>query len=304
MVREKYDLIVIGSGPGGLSSAIYAARGKLRVLLIERSAPGGKMVFSSKIENWIGDKLVSGTDLSIRMYEHALKEKVIYKQGEVLEIENKSSTKQIVHLKAGAKIESKKIIIATGTIERVPENVKGIHEYKDKGVSYCVICDSSILANEPIAIIGGGNAAVEEGAYVSSVASKVYIFVRDSKFIAEKTLIDNLMKKKNVKVFFNSTVDKISGKNKLEELEATINGKKQIFKVSGLFPYIGQVPSTNFVSKLNITNKQGYIVTDENMETKAKGIFAIGDVRNKKVRQIVTAVSDGAIASKKIIDIL
>ncbi|MGL5617592.1 MAG: NAD(P)/FAD-dependent oxidoreductase [Metamycoplasmataceae bacterium] len=295
-----YDLIVIGSGPAGMNCALYAARANLKVLIVEKGAPGGKITTTFRVENWIGDESISGAKLSLRMLKHTKEVGVEHKYGNVVKIESISEFNKSVILKDNIVLKSKSIVIASGTINRIPEEIKGIREYENKGVSYCVICDGPFNKGKPAAIIGGGNSAIEESIYLSSIASEVNIFVKDDKLIAEKSIIEDVKKIKNIKIYFNSSIKKLIGNPVLEEIIVDINGKEEKMKINALFPYIGFLPANSFASHLDIFNERGFIITNENMETKEKGIYAIGDIRVKNIRQIVTAASDGAIAGKSL----
>ena len=292
-----YDVIIIGGGPGGLTAAMYAARANQKTVFIEKSAPGGKMVKTHLIENWSGDKQVTGPDLSLRMFEHA-REYSEYKYGDVVKLESKGKFKQVVTLASGETLTAKSVIIATGMVEKVP-NIDNIKNLENKGVSYCAICDGPLFKGSEIAVIGGGNSAGEEAIYLASIATKVHIFVRKAKMRADANVIADIAKHKNIIIHYESTVEKINGKDKVEGLTAKVKGENTEFQnVKAVFPYIGQDPVTGFVKDLGITDSSGYIKTDELMETKIQGIYAIGDVRSKTIRQIATAVSDGSIAGK------
>ncbi|MCK5945826.1 MAG: FAD-dependent oxidoreductase [Mycoplasmataceae bacterium] len=304
MKNNIYDVAIIGGGPAGLTASVYASRAELKTIFIEKGAPGGKMVNTSKIENWSGDKLVSGPDLAIRMFEHAKAFNATYKYGDVVNIESKEEELKEITLANGDKIQSRSIVIASGTVERIPEEVDGIHKYENRGISYCAICDGPIYKGEDTAIIGGGNSAIEEGAYLASVAKKVYIFVRGKEMTAEIKLQEDALKKKNIEIVFNSVVKSISGEGKVEKITAVVDGVEKEYNVKAVFPYIGLVPVTSFAKDIKITDKHGYIETNEHMETKVKNIFAVGDVRVKGIRQIATAVADGAIAGKNLANIL
>ena len=296
---NKFDVVVIGGGPAGLTAALYAGRANKKTVFIEKSAPGGKMVTTNLIENWTGDISVNGADLSMRMFEHAKKESS-YKYGDVQSIETINSHEHKVHLASGETLTAESIIIATGTIERVPEDVKGIKEYFGKGVSYCAICDGPIFKNKIVSVIGGGNSAAEESVYLSSIAKEVHIFVRKPEMRADKALVEDLAAKDNVIIHYNSKITEVSGDGVVEKITTLEDGTVKELEVSALFPYIGLDAVTEFVKELGITDENGYIVTNENMETKVEGIFAVGDVRKKMIRQISTAVADGTIAGKLI----
>ena len=196
-----YDVAIIGGGPAGLSAAIYAARANHKTVFIEKGAPGGKMVKTSVIENWSGDESVTGPELSIRMFNHARKY-ADYKYGQVVDIKTYNPFKHEVILKNGQIIEAKAVIIATGTLEKVPEEIENIYKCENKGVSYCAICDGPLFKGLPMAVIGSGESAVEETIYLSSIASQVYLFVRKDKLKADPQQNKEVLSKKNVKVFF------------------------------------------------------------------------------------------------------
>ncbi|UWD34076.1 NAD(P)/FAD-dependent oxidoreductase [Mesomycoplasma molare] len=297
-MEKVYDVVIIGAGPAGLTAAIYASRGNLSVAIIEKGAPGGKMVMQSKIENWPGDKVVMGADLALRMYEHALEYGAEHLYGEVEKVVSISEFEKEVHLKNNKIIKAKSVVVASGMNERKPMDVEGILDFEHRGVSYCAICDGPLFGKNPSIIIGGGNSAVEEGAFLSSIASEVHVFVRDDKFNAEPRLVEELMNKKNVKVHFNSKVLKLMGTNSLEKALVEIDGKEQEIEAASLFPYIGFIPATAFLKDLNILEPNGLLKVDEFKETKEKGIYAIGDVIVKEIRQIATATSDGTIVGK------
>ena len=295
-----YDLIVIGAGPGGLNCSLYAARANMKVLVVEKGAPGGKMTTTFKVDNWIGDETIVGAKLALRMLKHTKEAGVEHKYGNVIKIESKSNFDKEVILDNNTILKSKAVVIATGMINRIPEDVQGIREYENKGVSYCVICDGPFNKGKPAAIIGGGNSAIEEAIYLSSLASEVNIFIKDDKSIAEKVILESANRIPNIKFHYNSNVIKLSGTPNLEEITVKTDGKESEIKINALFPYIGFLPVASFASHLDIFNSQGFIITDENMETQEKGIYAIGDIREKNIRQIITAASDGAIAGKVI----
>ncbi len=298
--KFNYDLIIVGAGPAGMNCGLYAARSNLKVLIIEKGAPGGKMTSTFRIDNWIGDESISGAKLALRMLKHTKDSGVEHKYGDVIKVDSHSELHKTVTLKNNVVITTKVVVIASGMINRIPNEIDGIMKYDNKGVSYCVICDAPFNKGKPAAIIGGGNSAIEEAIYLSSLASEVYIFVRDDKLISDKILSDEVAKIKNIKIYFNSYVVKLLGKTNLESIIVNIKNKETEIKINALFPYIGFIPSSSFISHLDIFDKTGFILTDENMETSEKGIFAIGDIRVKKIRQIITAASDGAIAAKVI----
>ncbi|MGX9340632.1 NAD(P)/FAD-dependent oxidoreductase [Mycoplasma sp. 4044] len=302
-MNNKYDVVIIGGGPAGLTAAVYTTRSSLKTVFIENKVPGGKLPFQSKIENWPGELLIQGAQLATKMFQQAQENGAEFIYGEVVKIENDPNdnfAKKVI-LNDGQVIEAKTIIIATGMQNRIPKEIKGIDYFGGKGVSYCAICDGPNFKNQPIGIIGGGNSAIEEGAYVASFASKVYIFVRDE-IIAEKKLVEELEAKNNVEIIKNSQILEIlpNENDSVGSVVVKIGEEIKTIKLAALFPYIGFIPSTSFLKDLNILAPNGFIITNENMETAVPNIYAAGDVRVKDIRQITTAVSDGTIAAKNI----
>ncbi|CAM9100840.1 NAD(P)/FAD-dependent oxidoreductase [Mycoplasma marinum] len=298
---NKYDVLIIGAGPAGMSAAVYSARSNLKTIMIEKGAPGGKMVTTFKVENYPGFESTSGPDLALKMYNQVIKNGVEHKYGTVSNIESENESKQIVTLSNGTIYEAKKVIIATGMISRVPK-IERIHEMNHKGISYCAICDGPLYKGEVTGVIGGGNAAIEEAAFLSTVSKEVHVFIMDDFFHADAKEVEALKLKKNVVIHMESMIDKLEGENKLEGISYTEKGEKKQLDIKAIFPYIGFIPVADFAKGLNITDKAGFINVNENMETEVKGIYAAGDIIVKKIRQITTATNDGTIAAKDIIN--
>ena len=296
---ELYDVAIIGGGPAGMTASVYTSRSNLKTVFIEKGAPGGKMVYTAKIENWSGYTFIQGADLALKMFEHAQAFGGKYQYGDVSKIED-GDVKTII-MTDGTKLQAKAVIIATGMKDTVPDDIKGIDQYEHKGVSYCATCDGPLYKGQDVAIIGGGNSAIEEASYLSSVAGKVYVFVRN-KMRAEAKVIEELRAKENVEIKLGAKITEIKGDGEVQKIAVNDNGKEYELDCSAIFPYIGAKPNTSFVSEFDIFNENGYIKVDEHMETKVKNIFAAGDVIDKAVRQIGTAVNDGIIAAKKIIE--
>lgn len=297
-MNTEFDVIIIGGGPAALTAAIYASRGNLKTAFIQKGAPGGKLVYQSKIENWPGIKSIIGADLAINMFEHSTAYGAKYIYGEVTKLISHGDFDKEVHTADGKVYKAKAVVIATGMKERVPEDVENIHEFEHRGVSYCVICDGPLYGHNPSAIIGGGNSAVEEGTFLASVASEVHIFVKGEQFNAEPMLIKELLARENVKVYFNTSVLKLEGGEKLEKAIIDHNGEIKEIAIHSLFPFIGQLPSVTFAKDFDIFDSRGFVKVDGSMETAVKNIFAIGDVIVKDIRQISTAVADGSIVGK------
>ena len=299
MKQKTYELIIIGSGPAGLTAAIYAVRAGIKTLIIEKGAPGGKLLNTFQIDNYPGVPFVSGAELAMKMYEQAKDLGVESIVDEVVEIKNYDKDLKTVVLKSGESLSTKGIIIATGLVPR-KLNISNFDKYFGKGISTCVVCDGGFYKNKPIAIIGGGNSACEESLYISKVVSKIYLINNSDKLNAEAITIDKLQKLKNVEIFNHSSVLNLLEKNdklvglKIEDLKTK---KTKDLNLEGVFLYIGHIPQTSSFEKLDILTKEGFIKVDKStLETKHKGIYGVGDVIDKDVRQITTAVSDGTIA--------
>ncbi len=298
---NNYDVVIIGAGPAGMAAAIYTARSNLKTIIIEKGAPGGKMVTTFKVENYPGVGSTSGPDLALDMYNQVIANGVEHKYGEVTDIKSNSVSEQVVKLSNGTEIKGKKVLISTGMVSRIPK-IDRINELNHKGISYCAICDGPLYKGKVVGVIGGGNAAVEEAVFLSTVAKEVHIFVMDNFFHADAKEVDALKDKSNIIIHMKSSINKLEGENSLEGIEFIEDGEQKSLKLKALFPYIGYIPVANFAKGLGITDKSGFIKVNEHMETSIKGIYAAGDIIIKKIRQITTATSDGTIASKHIIN--
>lgn len=297
-MENKYDVLIIGAGPAGLTAAIYLARNNVNVALIEAKTPGGKISEQSKIENYPGFNSVSGAELSISMFSQARENGAKFIIGKVMSIENKDELIKLIKLENGLLLESKYLIIATGMENIIPKEVINIEKFNNKGVSYCVVCDGPLFKDKVCGIIGGGNSAFEEGNYLSSIAKEVHIFVRD-KIIAEQRLVDNVEKQDNIFIHRNAQILKLNGTSSLDSADVNIEDNIVNIPIKGLFPYIGFKPAIDFIDQnLLKLDKKNFIIVDENMETNVPNIFAVGDIISKSIRQITTATSDGTIAAK------
>ncbi|WP_062109198.1 thioredoxin-disulfide reductase [Bacillus niameyensis] len=299
MSEDKiYDVIIIGAGPAGMTAAVYTSRANLSTLMIERGVPGGQMANTEDVENYPGFDSILGPDLSTKMFDHAKKFGAEYAYGDIKEVVDGEAYKTI---KAGNKeYKARAIIIATGAEYR-KIGIPGEAELTGRGVSYCAVCDGAFFKNKELVVIGGGDSAVEEGVYLTRFASKVTIVHRRDELRAQKILQDRAFANEKVEFIWNHTVKEVNGENgKVESvtLVSTENGEERNFKTDGMFVYIGMDPLTKPFENLGITNANGYIETNENMETKIPGFFAAGDVREKLLRQIVTATGDGSIAAQ------
>jgi thioredoxin reductase (NADPH) len=299
MTEEKiYDVIIIGAGPAGMTAAVYTSRANLSTLMIERGIPGGQMANTEDVENFPGFESILGPDLSNKMFNHAKKFGAEYAYGDIKEIVDGKEYKIV---KAGSKeFKARSIIISTGA-EYKKVGVPGEKELGGRGVSYCAVCDGAFFKNKRLFVIGGGDSAVEEGVYLTRFASQVTIVHRRDELRAQKILQKRAFDNEKVDFIWNHTIKSINekdGKVGSVTLVSTVDQTEQEFEADGVFIYIGMVPLSRPFESLGITNENGYIETNDQMETKVPGIFAAGDIREKTLRQIVTATGDGSIAAQ------
>ena len=282
-----YDLIIIGAGPAGLTAALYGLRANKTVLVLESKNYGGQIINANNIENYPGIKNISGYDFATNLYNQVINLNGIFKFEQVTKI---TEDKKVITNKN--EYQAKAIIIATGT-ERRKLNLPNENELIGKGISYCATCDGNFFKNKDVAIIGGGNTALEDALYLSNIVNKVYLIHRRNEFRGEAKYVEELKNKTNVKLILNSNITSLNGKDTLESI--TVNNEK--IKVQGLFIAIGQVPQNQIFNNVVNLDSNGYIITDNDLHTKTKGIYAAGDTRVKSLRQLTTAVSDGSIAA-------
>ncbi|ARN94759.1 thioredoxin-disulfide reductase [Levilactobacillus brevis] len=301
---KSYDVIVIGAGPGGMTGALYASRANLSVLMLDRGIYGGQMNNTAAIENYPGFKSVLGPDLAKDMYEGSTQFGAEYAYGSVTAIEDHGDHK-IVKTDDGD-YETKAVIVATGS-EYKKLSVPGEDKFGGRGVSYCAVCDGAFFKNREVVVIGGGDSAVEEGLYLAGLASKVTIIHRRDQLRAQKILQDRAFANDKIEFVWNTNVTEILGDDMKVTGVATKNnqtGETGEIAASGVFIYVGTLPMTDAFTDLGITDDAGWIKTNDHMTTAVPGIFAIGDVRQKDLRQITTAVGDGGIAGQAVFSYL
>ncbi|MEB1808672.1 MAG: thioredoxin-disulfide reductase [Bacillaceae bacterium] len=299
MSEEKiYDVIIAGAGPAGMTAAVYTSRANLSTVMVERGVPGGQMANTEDVENYPGFDHILGPDLSNKMFEHAKKFGAEYAYGDIKEIIDGEDYKIV---KAGSKeFKAKAVIVATGA-EYKKIGVPGEKELSGRGVSYCAVCDGAFFKGKELVVVGGGDSAVEEAVYLTRFATKVTVVHRRDELRAQKILQQRAFDNEKVEFIWNHTVKEINeaeGKVGSVTLVSTETGEEREFKTDGVFIYIGMLPLNASVLNLGITNEDGYVVTNDEMETKVPGIFAAGDIREKTLRQIVTATGDGSIAAQ------
>ena len=295
------DLLILGAGPAGLTAGIYGARGGLKTVIVERKSFGGQAAITPEIENFPGIQNIDGFTLTFNMQEQAKSLGVNFVYDEILEVGLDGEIKW-VKTKNNGVVEAKTMIVACGAEAR-KLGVDGETDLIGNGISYCATCDGRFFRNKPVAVVGGGNTAVEDALYLDNFASEVYLIHRRDSLKASKVLQEKLFKSK-VQILWDSTVEKLEG-NPLEKVivKNIKNGQTTSIDVNGLFVAVGQTPSsTLFDGKLAMEN--GYILADENMATNIDGVFVAGDVRKTPLRQIITACADGAVAAESAIKYL
>ena len=287
-----YDIIIIGAGPAGLTAAIYGRRANKSILVLEAKSYGGQIINTIDIENYPANNHISGFDFATNLYNQAkeLGAEIVFDK--VIEITN---NKEVIT--TNNKYNAKAIIIATGSDNR-KLGLPNEDELIGKGVSYCATCDGAFFKGKDVAVVGGGNTALEDALYLSNLANKVYIIHRRDEFRGEDKSVNLIKQKDNIELILNSTVTKLISDDKLTGIEITNkDGSINTISIDGLFVAIGRVPSNDYYKNIINLDNQGYIVANEDCKTNIPFIFAAGDNRSKEVRQLVTATSDGAVAA-------
>lgn len=299
-MTKKYDVVVIGAGPGGMTAALYASRANLKVAMLDRGIYGGQLNNTAAIENYPGYKSIMGPDLAQNMYEGSISFGAEYIYGSVKAIEDRGDVKVIKT--EDEEIEAKAVVIATGS-EYKKVGVPGEDEYGGRGVSYCAVCDGAFFKNREVVVVGGGDSAVEEGIYLSQIASKVTVIHRRDQLRAQKVLQDRAFAIDNIDFVWNTNVVEVLGDDTKVTGVKTVNNQtneSKILETAGVFIYVGLLPMTDAFKDLGITDDEGWIITNSEMQTRIPGIFAVGDVRKKELRQITTAVGEGGIAGQQV----
>ncbi|MDO4604038.1 thioredoxin-disulfide reductase [Limosilactobacillus ingluviei] len=299
--QTNYDVIVIGAGPGGMTAAMYASRANLSVLMLDRGIYGGNLNNTAEIENYTGFKSIMGPDLAKEMYEGATQFGADYAYGAVEKVEVVGEVKQIT-TDMGDVFTAKAVVIATGSSQR-KLGVPGEAEFSGRGVSYCAVCDGAFFKNKHLIVVGGGDSAVEEGAFLTQLADKVTVLVRRDQLRAQPIVQDKAMQNPKMEFIFNTSVTEIVGDDMKVTGVKTVNnvtGETGELAADGVFIYVGSDPMTAPFKDLGILNAKGWVETDATMATKIPGIFAVGDVRDTLLRQVATAVGDGAIAGQQV----
>lgn len=295
----KYDCIIIGAGPAGMTAALYAARANLKTLLLERGIPGGQTNNTAEVENYPGFDSILGPDLALKMYDGINQFGVEHGYGNVVEVKDHQDYKEVIT--DDASYEAKVVIIATGCEHRNLE-VPGEAEYSGRGVSYCAVCDGAFFRNKKLIVVGGGDSAVEEAIYLTQFADEVKIVHRRDALRAQKIIQDRAFANEKISFIWDSVVEEIKGDDQKVtgvQIKNVKTGETYEEAADGVFIYVGLIPLTQAFTSLGITDDAGWIVTDERMQTKIPGLLACGDARQKHLRQITTAVGDGGIAGQQ-----
>lgn len=298
-MADKYDVIVIGAGPGGMTAALYASRANLKVAMLDRGVYGGQMNNTAEVENYTGFKSILGPDLAEQMYQSAIQFGADFVYGNVEKVTVDEDG--IKHVKTDSgELEAPAIVIATGSQYR-KLGIPGEDKYSGKGVSYCAVCDGAFYRGKDVTTVGGGDSAVEESEYLAKLVNNVNIVHRRDQLRAQKILQDRAFSNDKINFTWNTIVTEIVGDGKKVTGVKTHNketNEDRLVPTDGVFIYIGNVPMTEPFKALGITDEQGWVITDDEMKTSVPGVFAVGDVRDKKLRQITTAVGDGGIAGQ------
>ena len=293
-----YDTIIIGAGPAGMTAALYAARSNLKVALIEGGLPGGQMNNTSDIENYPGYANISGPELAEKMFEPLENLGVENLYGFVKNIENHGDVKKVIT--DDEEFETRTVIVATGSKHRLL-GVPGEEELNSRGVSYCAVCDGAFFRDQDLLVVGGGDSAVEEAIFLTQFAKTVTIVHRRDELRAQKVLQDRAFANEKINFIWDSVVKEIKGENRVESVVFENVKTNQVTEQAfgGVFIYVGLDPVSDFTKDLQIQDESGWILTDDHMKTRVAGVFAVGDVRQKDLRQVTTAVGDGAIAGQE-----
>lgn len=299
--RVEADVIIIGAGPGGMTAALYASRANLKTIMIEKGAPGGELINTADVENYPGFTKIGGPELAGKFFESAMEFGAEHLYGDVTHIEVSGTTKY-VHTTDKIYI-APAVIIATGAHHR-ELGIPGEERLSGSGVSYCAVCDGFFFRNRNLIVVGGGDSAVEEGNYLTQFADKVTIVHRRDQLRAQQILQDRAFNNPKVDFIWDSVVEEIKGEHGVESVSVRNVKTNKIEEVptNGVFVYVGLIPNSYVVDNLGVTDNEGWIITNERMETTVPGLFAVGDIRQKHLRQIVTAAGDGSIAGQGAFD--
>ncbi|MEE9441225.1 MAG: thioredoxin-disulfide reductase [candidate division Zixibacteria bacterium] len=296
--EKNYDIVIVGGGPGGITAGLYGSRANLKTVMIEKYTPGGQIVNTEEVEDYPGFEHISGVELAMKMTEHARKFGLEVLSDEIVEIQSEGDYRKVAVGAGGDTYIGKTMVVCTGG-SPVLLNVPGEKELTGRGVSYCAICDGAFFKEQVIAVVGGGDAAVEEAIFLTKFGSKVIIIHRRDKLRAQKIIQERAFRNPKIEFIWDSVVENINGEAKIESLSLknVKSGETSTLDVGACFVLIGFKPNTNILPDDIKMNDHGYVITDFKMETSVPGIYVCGDIREQLVRQITNAVGDGTTAA-------
>ncbi len=291
-----YDIIVIGAGPAGLTAALYALRADKTVLVLEKATFGGQITFSPQIENYPGFAKMSGNEFADKLVDQVINQGADIEMETVTAIRDNGDTKTVIT--EDGEHEAKAVIIATGVKHR-QTGLPNENELVGEGISYCAVCDGAFFKGQTVAVLGGGNSALQEAVLLSDGCEKVYVIQNLDYFTGEARLVEKLKEKDNVEFIMGTVISSLNGEGSLESLtlRKEADGSESELKVNGLFVAIGLIPNNKIFEEIAGLDEWGYIDSDESCLTKTEGVFVAGDCRKKQIRQITTAAADGSVAA-------
>lgn len=294
-----YDLIIVGSGPAGMTAAIYAARANLSVLMLDKLAPGGQIINTNEIQNYTGMGTINGAELAIKMFQHTQELNVAFDYRTVKEVKAEDGRKVVSCVEDDAVFTAHAVLLSTGTRPRML-GVENELQYAGNGISWCAICDGAACRGKDVVVVGGGNSAVEESLYLAEIAKSLTI-VTMFDLTADPLVCDKLRAMENVRVYPYQDVLKFYGDDKIKGIhfKSTKTGEEKKVDCDQVFEYIGLTPTTECFKSLGVLNEMGYVKVNDKMETEIPGIFGAGDCVTKNLRQVITACADGAIAAQR-----
>jgi len=296
-VSEQFDVIIVGGGPAGLAAGLYAARMKLSTVLLERGPLGGQLLNTELIEDYPGFESVLGSDLAVKMGDHARKFGLDVREFQgVEEVDVAEDGTKVVRMDDGSVLTAPALIMAAGGLPRRLD-VAGEQEFAGRGVSYCAVCDGAFFKGQELAVVGGGDAALEEGDFLTRYASKVYVIHRRDQFRAQPVLQDRARANPKIEFILDAEVRTIEGDTKVQHVKYVQHGVEKELSVGGVFIFVGFVPNSDLLKAHADHDPAGYLLTDRNMQTSIEGLWAVGDVRAQLTKQIATAVGDGTTAA-------
>lgn len=293
-----HPVVIVGAGPAGMTAAIYLKRANVPVKLVDKYAPGGKLNLTQSIENYPGYTSITGPDLAFKMFEQVRENGMEVDFAEINDITKNDDGVFTLNTVDGP-LYAQFVIIATGTAERKLK-IPGEARYTGKGVSYCAVCDGNFYKDQPIAVIGGGNSALEEALFLSKIVGKIYLVHRRQEFRAEEEVTNRIKEADNIELVLDTIPTEVVGDGKKVTALKTknvVNGEERTLEVAAVFPFVGSDAQGDMLKNFDVRDERGYVIVNDDMETSVEGLYSAGDINEKSLRQITTAISDGAIAA-------